>query len=376
MTFLGAGLAAPTPRSRGSSLSCRDPSPREAGGITQLTQGVAAPGRKPAEPSQAALRQFRKAAPACREEGGNGWFRAATKLARPPGISLRSWRKALSQVQGGGGLTLPGSPSLWGRWALSRAGAPLAAAEPEEPDGATEPGRGRGAAPGPAASGVRRASGRAGGGEGSRWQTALPARPGGEAGAGHRSSHCTGHCGQEARAGHGAGGGAGDGRRCGSGGRCCARGGARLPLEPLRRAGGGGAPAPGGAAGPRAGADMGTRRRAARRRPLLRTCPRRAGVCGRALRPGRDGRRGREIGRCVRGAGPRAAAPGAGVTRRPWLTRVRSGPASGAAMFPEPGTVPLVPSQASWLGGKKSKNYRCFGYFFSFTLDLLCTGFC
>lgn len=120
---------------------------------------------------------------------------------------------------------MPGSPSLWGRLALSRAGAPLAAAEPEEPDGATEPGRGRGAALGPAASGVRRASGGAGGEEGSGRQTTLPTRPGGEAGAGRRSSHCTGHCGQEARAGHGAGGGAGDGRRCGkggTGGRCWA----------------------------------------------------------------------------------------------------------------------------------------------------------
>lgn len=39
---------------------------------------------------------------------------------------------------------MPGSRSLWGRRALSRAGAPLAAAEPEEPDGAAEPGRGRG----------------------------------------------------------------------------------------------------------------------------------------------------------------------------------------------------------------------------------------
>lgn len=36
--------------------------------------------------SQAALRQFRKAALACREEGGNGRFRAATELARRAGI--------------------------------------------------------------------------------------------------------------------------------------------------------------------------------------------------------------------------------------------------------------------------------------------------
>lgn len=73
---------------------------------------------------------------------------------------------------------MPGSPSLWGRRALSRAGAPLAAAEPEELDGATEPGRGRGTAPGPAASGVRRASGGArSAGRGRGGRSTLPARP-------------------------------------------------------------------------------------------------------------------------------------------------------------------------------------------------------
>lgn len=66
---------------------------------------------------------------------------SATHSARRRGIPLRRRRKAPSQVQAGGGLTLPGSRSLWGRGALSRARAPLAAAEPEEPDGAG-PGRG------------------------------------------------------------------------------------------------------------------------------------------------------------------------------------------------------------------------------------------
>lgn len=144
MTFFGAGLTAPHPHIRGSRPSCRERSPQGTGRITQATQGVAATGRKSARPGREPLRQFRKAALRCREEGGNGRRGAATHLARRAGIFLRRWRKALSQVQGGGGLTLPGSRSLWGRRALSRAGAPLAAAEPEEPDGAAEPGRGRG----------------------------------------------------------------------------------------------------------------------------------------------------------------------------------------------------------------------------------------
>ena len=79
--------------------------------------------------------------------------------------------------------------------------------------GAGGTGRGRGAGPGPGAAAGPAASGvrRVGGGEGRRRPPAVPERSRGEAGAGHRSSHCTGHCGQEARAGRGRGGGAGRG---------------------------------------------------------------------------------------------------------------------------------------------------------------------
>lgn len=132
-------------------------------------------------------------------------------------------------------------------------------------------GPGPGAAPGPAASGVRRV----GGGEGRRRRPAVPERSRGEAGAGHRSSHCTGHCGQEARAGRGRGGGAGRGA---AGARAEGRR-ARRPLgvplleaRPYLAAGAGaGRPGP-GAGGRRCGSVFGRGRRGGGGGPAAGRC--------------------------------------------------------------------------------------------------------